>query len=78
MAFVHIHSETSSLLLAHRVLLPLTIAGLFLSAALLFAVQPMFTRMVLPILGGSPAVWSVVTVLFQSVLLAGYTNGHHD
>lgn len=76
MTFVHIHSKTSSLLLAHRVLLPLTIAGLFLSAALLFAVQPMFTRMVLPILGGSPAVWSVVTVLFQSVLLAGYAYAH--
>jgi hypothetical protein len=31
----------------------------FLSALLLFAIQPMFAKMVLPVLGGSPSVWSV-------------------
>ena len=35
---------------------------LFLSALLLFLVQPMFTKMVLPRLGGSPAVWSVAVL----------------
>ncbi len=45
---------------------------LFLSAFLLFSVQPMFTKMVLPRLGGSPAVWSVAMVVFQGLLLAGY------
>ena len=33
------------------------IAAIFVSAALLFAVQPMFTKMVLPRLGGAPGVW---------------------
>lgn len=49
---------------------------LFLSALLLFAVQPMFTKMVLPRLGGSPSVWSVAMVFFQSALLAGYAYAH--
>src|SRR5690349_3176320 len=51
-------------------------AAIFLSAALLFAVQPMFTKMVLPKLGGTPAVWSVAMVFFQAVLLAGYAYAH--
>ena len=51
-------------------------AAIFLSAALLFAVQPMFTKMVLPRLGGSPSVWSVAMVFFQAVLLAGYAYAH--
>jgi hypothetical protein len=49
---------------------------IFLSAFLLFAVQPMFAKMVTPILGGTPAVWSVAMVFFQAVLLAGYTYAH--
>ena len=50
--------------------------AIFLSAALLFAVQPMFTKMVLPRLGGTPSVWSVAMVFFQAVLLAGYAYAH--
>jgi hypothetical protein len=42
----------------------------------LFSVQPLFTKMVLPRLGGSPAVWSVAMVFFQSLLLAGYAYAH--
>src|SRR5262245_12184618 len=42
---------------------------LFLSAALLFAVQPMFGRMVLPLLGGSPSVWNTVMVFNQVMLM---------
>ncbi len=45
---------------------------LFLPAVLLFAVQPMFGRMVLPLLGGSPSVWNTVMVFYQAALLAGY------
>ncbi|MCC7010532.1 MAG: fused MFS/spermidine synthase [Acidobacteria bacterium] len=45
---------------------------IFLSAALLFLVQPMFARMVLPRLGGSPAVWNTAVVFYQAALLAGY------
>ncbi len=55
---------------------PLFAAALFLSALLLFAVQPMFTKMVLPVLGGSPAVWSIALVFFQALLLAGYGYAH--
>jgi hypothetical protein len=57
-------------------LLAAFIAAIFTSAFLLFAVQPMFTKMVLPLLGGSPAVWSVAMVFFQSLLLAGYAYAH--
>ncbi|MGO8903300.1 MAG: spermidine synthase [Isosphaeraceae bacterium] len=49
---------------------------LFLSAFLLFCVQPMIAKMVLPLLGGSPAVWSTCMVFFQAALLAGYAYAH--
>jgi hypothetical protein len=61
---------------APAVVLAAYTAAVFLSALLLFAVQPMFTRMVLPQLGGSPSVWSVAIVFFQSMLLAGYAYAH--
>ncbi|MBS0244047.1 MAG: hypothetical protein JSS20_17890, partial [Proteobacteria bacterium] len=51
-------------------------ATTFLSALLLFSVQPMFAKMVLPILGGSPSVWAVAMVFFQASLLAGYCYAH--
>src|ERR1700749_3256393 len=60
---------------ARPLLLTLT-AAIFLSAALLFAVQPMFTKMVLPRLRGAPQVWSVAMVFFQAALLAGYGYAH--
>lgn len=50
--------------------------ALFTSASLLFVVQPMFAKLILPKLGGSPAVWSVATVFFQGVLLCGYGYAH--
>ena len=49
---------------------------LFVSALLLFSIQPMFAKMVLPKLGGAPAVWSVAMVFFQTTLLAGYAYAH--
>jgi hypothetical protein len=49
---------------------------LFASALLLFSIQPMFAKMVLPKLGGAPAVWSVAMVFFQTILLAGYCYAH--
>jgi hypothetical protein len=48
----------------------------FVSATLLFTVQPMFARMVLPLLGGSPAVWNTTVVFYQVTLLAGYAYAH--
>ena len=50
--------------------------ALFVSATLLFLVQPMFTRMVLPLLGGTPAVWNTCMVFYQAALLAGYAYAH--
>lgn len=61
---------------SHGLFLVLFTATVFVSALLLFAVQPMFTRMVLPRFGGSPSVWSVAMVFFQSMLLAGYAYAH--
>jgi len=49
---------------------------LFVNAALLFAVQPMFSKMVLPMLGGTPAVWNTCMLFFQSALLGGYLYAH--
>jgi hypothetical protein len=56
--------------------LPVFAVTICLSALLLFSVQPMFTKMVLPLLGGSPGVWSVAMVFFQAMLLAGYAYAH--
>ena len=49
---------------------------MFLSAALLFLVEPMFAKMALPLLGGSAAVWTTCLVFFQVTLLAGYAYAH--
>ena len=49
---------------------------LFLSAFLLMWVQPLFTKMVLPLLGGSSSVWNTAMMFFQIVLLAGYAYAH--
>src|SRR4051794_29716550 len=60
----------------NRLILVVYTAAIFVSALLLFSVQPLFTKMVLPRLGGSPAVWSVAMVFFQSLLLGGYAYAH--
>lgn len=51
-------------------------ATLFASAALLFWLQPMFTKMVLPLFGGSSAVWTTAAMFFQLGLLGGYLYAH--
>ncbi|MGX9427418.1 MULTISPECIES: fused MFS/spermidine synthase [Bradyrhizobium] len=61
----------------NRLVLIVYTTAIFVSALLLFSVQPLFTKMVLPRLGGSPAVWSVAMVFFQSLLLAGYAYAHY-
>ena len=50
--------------------------AIFASATLLFMVQPLTARILLPVLGGSPAVWSTCLVFFQAVLLLGYLYAH--
>jgi spermidine synthase len=56
--------------------LPLYGMALFLGAFLLFAMEPMFTKMVLPLLGGTAAVWNTAVMFFQAMLLAGYLYAH--
>jgi SAM-dependent methyltransferase len=48
----------------------------FTGAALIFFVQPMVAKLVLPLLGGSPAVWNTSMAFFQAGLLAGYGYAH--
>lgn len=50
--------------------------ALFLAALLLFWVEPLFAKMVLPLLGGAPAVWTTAMMFFQGALLAGYAYAH--
>src|ERR1041385_1994527 len=49
-------------------------ATLFTSAALLFWVEPMVAKMLLPLLGGTPSVWNTCLLFFQTMLLAGYAS----
>src|SRR5712691_6119024 len=51
-------------------------ATMFVASALLFLVEPMVAKMLLPSYGGTPAVWAVALVFFQAVLLAGYGFAH--
>jgi len=70
-------STTEAALPLTRRIVPMLFATtLFVSALLLFTVQPMFTKMVLPKLGGAPAVWSVAMVAFQLFLFIGYVYAH--
>ena len=52
------------------------VAAVFFSAALVFLVEPMAAQMVLPRLGGTPAVWNTSLAFFQFALLAGYAYAH--
>jgi hypothetical protein len=51
---------------------------MFVSATLLFLVQPMVGKMVLPLLGGTPAVWNTCMVFYQGLLLLGYYYAHQS
>ncbi|KZY34082.1 transporter [Roseovarius sp. HI0049] len=61
---------------SQRVAPVIFVLTLFLSASLLFFVQPLFTRVVLPHVGGSPAVWTTAMLFFQTILIAGYLYAH--
>jgi hypothetical protein len=56
-----------------RFLTPVTI---FLAALLLFAVEPLIAKMILPWFGGSAAVWMACLLFFQAALLSGYLYAH--
>ena len=55
----------------------LTAVTVFLSAFLLFLVQPIIAKLILPRFGGSVAVWATCLVFFQAALLMGYAFAHH-
>ena len=70
---------TARTLTASRTLLGTTLPfalPIGLSAFLLFSVEPLVGRLVLPVFGGTPAVWTTTLFFFQAVLLAGYLYGH--
>ena len=52
------------------------IAVICTSAFLLFLIQPMFGKMAVPLVGGSPGVWTTAMLFFQTILLAGYAYAH--
>jgi len=54
----------------------LSAATVFLGSSLLFALQPMISRMLLPRVGGAPSTWTTCVLFFQAVLLAGYVYAH--
>ena len=56
--------------------MPIYAATVFLSAFLLFLVQPLIAKLILPWFGGSAAVWNTCMLFFQILLLAGYSYAH--
>ncbi|MBM4096150.1 MAG: hypothetical protein FJ261_05175 [Planctomycetes bacterium] len=60
----------------HLALLVVFSATIFVSAMLLFMVQPLVGKLLLPYLGGTPAVWNTCMVFFQALLLGGYFYAH--
>ena len=66
---------TSNSFASKRVLLLFALT-IFCSAFLLFQVQPMISKFILPWFGGSPAVWTTAMLFFQCVLCAGYVYAH--
>lgn len=59
-----------------RIVLGIFTLTLFVSASLLFWIQPLLAKMVLPYLGGSPSVWNTCMMFFQGTLLLGYIYAH--
>lgn len=57
-------------------MIPLYAVTLFVSAFLLFSVQPMVGKYLLPVMGGGPSVWNTAMLLFQLLLLGGYAYAH--
>lgn len=51
-------------------------AAIFVSAFLLFQIQPLISKRILPWFGGTPAVWTTCLLFFQTVLFAGYAYAH--
>ena len=65
-----------SVLARPSALLAIYVPLLFLSALLMFWVEPLIGKLILPLLGGTPMVWTTCMVFFQALLLAGYGYAH--
>jgi hypothetical protein len=61
---------------SRRAITALFVAGVACNAALLFAVEPLVSRQLLPLLGGTPSVWNSCLMTFQALLLGGYLYAH--
>lgn len=61
---------------ALQMAIPIFAVTIFTGSSLLFLVQPMFAKMLLPRLGGSSSVWNTCVLFFQTVLLLGYVYAH--
>lgn len=61
---------------ARRPPVALFAVAIFLSSSLLFLIEPIAGKRLLPLLGGSAAVWTACLVFFQSALLLGYFTAH--
>jgi hypothetical protein len=59
-----------------RTVIACFVGAAFLSSGLLFTLEPMVGKLMLPLLGGSPAVWNTCLLFFQAMLLAGYAYVH--
>lgn len=62
--------------MGYRGVLAVFVAAAFLASGLLFSLEPMVGKLMLPLLGGSPAVWNTCLLFFQAMLLAGYAYVH--
>ena len=60
----------------HKIPVPLFAVAIFLSALLLFQIQPLIAKLILPWFGGSAAVWTTCLMFFQLALLGGYAWAH--
>jgi hypothetical protein len=70
------HYDNTSANTTNRALALVYAATIFTSAFLLFQIQPMISKAILPWFGGTPAVWTVCLLFFQSLLFAGYAYAH--
>lgn len=70
------HAAPAARAPGHRAILLFVATAILSGAALLFLVEPMAAKLVLPRLGGSPAVWNGCMLFFQLALLAGYLYAH--
>ncbi len=61
---------------SHRLLTTVFVVAAFLGSTLLFLVQPLVARLILPLAGGSAALWNTAMVFFQVALLLGYGFAH--